>query len=374
MKISKILLILPLTLMMFCKKEAALVSVQTHLSVREEPNKNSRVIKKLFNNEKVFIIDETNSFEYIDDVYGQYVKIEDSAGVKGYVFDSFLVTERFSSRFRNKNICLVLSVGGSNGIAHLGALKAINYLNLSPSCIYGNSMGAFIGSLYAKYPNSNYQDLYTLMMESYVSHITKMKMEAAESNGLLGGIALAFINPFLGLAGGILIADNSANMIDERNLDNFEFFLNGFYNNELIENLPVKYATSHFKQNGQGVELVINTTGNLANAIAGSISNPYIFNLNNNIRIDPGIDRNAATPISDACSTFKSDIIIAINVTGKKAIFESYLPCKVIEIDLNYSLTDEKEVILGRGSEYESLIKNAFSDTLYQVKEKSKDF
>lgn len=234
-------------------------------------------------------------------------------------------------------------------------------------------MGAFIGSLYAKYPNNDYKDLYTSMMESYVSHITKMKMDAAESNGLLGGIALAFINPFLGLAGGILIAENSANLIDEKNLDTFELFLNDFYNNESIQNLPVKYATSHFKKNGQSVNLVINTHGNLANAIAGSISNPYIFNLNNNIRIDPGIDRNAATPISDACSTFRPDIIIAINVTGKKAIFDSNQPCKVMEIELNYSLTDEKEVILGRGNEYETLIKKAFSDTLYQVKEKSKD-
>lgn len=51
MKINKILIILPLTLMMFCKKEAALVSVETILSVREAPNKNSRVIKELYNNE-----------------------------------------------------------------------------------------------------------------------------------------------------------------------------------------------------------------------------------------------------------------------------------------------------------------------------------
>ncbi|TGM42624.1 esterase [Leptospira biflexa] len=372
MKQKRMLLCFFTILLICCKKEEALVSVLTHLSVRESPNKNSPVIKKLYNNEKIFIIEETNKFEFVDDVYGQYVKIEDSTGTKGYVFDAFLVPEKFAVKFRDKNICLVLSVGGSNGIAHLGALKAINYLNLSPNCVYGNSMGAFVGSLYAKYPRGDHQNIYSNLMELYIKRMTQMKYEAAESNGLLGGLALAFINPFLGIAGGMLIADNSARSIDEKNLDNFESFLDNYFNQSLIEDLPIKYATSHFQKNGQGVDLIINKRGNLAHAISGSISNPYIFSLNNNSRIDPGIDRSASTPISDACSTFKSDIIIGINVSGKKAIYEESLSCKVLVIDLNYQIPNDSEIILGKGNEYETLIKKAFSESLYKIKEESK--
>lgn len=372
MKKTSILLCFLAILSIGCKKEEALVSVITHLSVRESPSKESRVIKKLYNNERIYIIEKTNKFEFVEDVYGQYVKIEDSMGTKGYVFDAFLVPEIFAAKFKNKNICLVLSVGGSSGIAHLGALKAINYLNLSPSCIYGNSMGAFVGSLYAKYPTGDHQKIYSNLMGQYIKHITQKKYDAAESNGLLGGLALAFINPFLGLAGGMLIADNSARSVDEKSLDNFEFFLNDFFNGEMIEDLPINYATSHFVKNGQGVDLVINKRGNLAHAIAGSISNPYIFNLDNNHRIDPGIDRYASTPISDACSTFKPDIIIGINVTGKKAIYDQTLPCKVLEIELNYPIANDSEIILGIGTDYESLVKKAFSETLYKIKDASK--
>ena len=47
------------------------------------------------------------------------------------------------------NIGLTLSGGGSRGFAHLGALKAMEELNLKPSIISGTSAGALVGALYA---------------------------------------------------------------------------------------------------------------------------------------------------------------------------------------------------------------------------------
>ncbi len=44
---------------------------------------------------------------------------------------------------------IVLSGGGSRGIAHIGVLKALDEYGLSPDCISATSSGAIVGALYA---------------------------------------------------------------------------------------------------------------------------------------------------------------------------------------------------------------------------------
>ncbi|WP_449370260.1 patatin-like phospholipase family protein [Thiomonas sp.] len=46
--------------------------------------------------------------------------------------------------------CLVLSGGGARGLAHIGALEALQQLRVPIDCIAGTSMGAIIGGLYAE--------------------------------------------------------------------------------------------------------------------------------------------------------------------------------------------------------------------------------
>ncbi|MBN8743263.1 MAG: patatin-like phospholipase family protein [Thiomonas arsenitoxydans] len=46
--------------------------------------------------------------------------------------------------------CLVLSGGGARGLAHIGALQALQQLRVPIDCIAGTSMGAIIGGLYAE--------------------------------------------------------------------------------------------------------------------------------------------------------------------------------------------------------------------------------
>jgi predicted acylesterase/phospholipase RssA len=50
---------------------------------------------------------------------------------------------------REKGMALVLSGGGSRGLAQVGAIKALEQAGLRPDLIVGTSMGAIIGSLYA---------------------------------------------------------------------------------------------------------------------------------------------------------------------------------------------------------------------------------
>ncbi|TFG74627.1 MAG: patatin [Flavobacteriales bacterium] len=47
------------------------------------------------------------------------------------------------------NTCLVLSGGGVRGIAHIGAIKALEERGVMPNYIAGTSSGAIVGALYA---------------------------------------------------------------------------------------------------------------------------------------------------------------------------------------------------------------------------------
>jgi len=51
--------------------------------------------------------------------------------------------------FNSKSIGLVLSGGGSKGIAHAGAIKFLEEQNIYPSRIAGTSAGAIVGAMYA---------------------------------------------------------------------------------------------------------------------------------------------------------------------------------------------------------------------------------
>ena len=47
------------------------------------------------------------------------------------------------------NIGLVLSGGGMRGVAHIGAIKALEEHGIFPNHIAGSSVGAIVGALYA---------------------------------------------------------------------------------------------------------------------------------------------------------------------------------------------------------------------------------
>ena len=62
----------------------------------------------------------------------------------------YLLDERFG---------LVLGGGGAKGFARIGVIQALEDANIPIDCIGGTSMGAFIGTLYAK--ELNYMNVYT---------------------------------------------------------------------------------------------------------------------------------------------------------------------------------------------------------------------
>ncbi|KAL1923940.1 uncharacterized protein VTP21DRAFT_6975 [Calcarisporiella thermophila] len=60
---------------------------------------------------------------------------------------------RLARRLTGKSVGLVLGGGGARGIAHIGVLKAMEEEGIPIDMIGGTSIGAFVGGLYAKYPD-----------------------------------------------------------------------------------------------------------------------------------------------------------------------------------------------------------------------------
>ena len=48
-----------------------------------------------------------------------------------------------------QKVGLVLSGGGARGLAHIGAIKALEENGIKPDLIVGTSMGALVGGMYA---------------------------------------------------------------------------------------------------------------------------------------------------------------------------------------------------------------------------------
>src|SRR5438874_449490 len=65
------------------------------------------------------------------------------------LFLSILRGEEVPPGSRRPKIGLVLSGGGAPGVAHIGALKALEELRIPIDFIAGTSMGAIVGGLYA---------------------------------------------------------------------------------------------------------------------------------------------------------------------------------------------------------------------------------
>ena len=56
---------------------------------------------------------------------------------------------RIAAQESHQSVGLVLSGGGAKGIAHIGAIKALEDNNIPIDYITGTSMGAIVGALYA---------------------------------------------------------------------------------------------------------------------------------------------------------------------------------------------------------------------------------
>ena len=235
-----------------------------------------------------------------------------------------------------ERITLVLSVGGGRGLAHIGAIDALKRKGVKIHSVFGNSMGAVIGGLFVTAPDADLTLRYRALIAAY-------QKRTEQETPLLRKVAI-----WLRLTG--LEFENRR----------FETVMREMFGSANIENLPMKFATSYKAREGNTIRDVGRVSGDLAEAIARSANNPFIFKNAQLTYIDPGMDRISAVPVEDAYRVFKPDRIIAVNVTGDQLFHTQSVTCSINEVKLFIPVSTTDEELSGTGRSFDRLYKIGF--------------
>ena len=238
---------------------------------------------------------------------------------------------------KEERITLVLSVGGSRGLAHIGAIDALKQKGVRIHSVFGNSMGAVIGGLYVTAPNSDLTARYRALIALY-------QKKTEENTPLYRKVAIWL-------------------RLTEPAFENktFEAAMDELFGHMRIEDLPTRFATSYKVREGNTIKDVGRLSGNLAEALARSANNPFIFKNADLVFIDPGIDRISAVPVEDAFRVFRPDRIIAVNVTGDPMFQSKDVTCAVDEVKLNIPQFKPEDELSGAGKTFDWLYKLGFA-------------
>jgi NTE family protein len=269
-----------------------------------------------------------------------------------------------------RRTCLVLSVGGPRGVAHLGAIAAARKAGLRIDCVVGNSMGSLVGALYASAPAENTEARFRRFSEAYVA---ESQVDAAK-NGVLGALVGAAVGAavggqkgavagaVLGAGGGFALAAEQTSRLDR---DRLVRVMNAQLGGTRIEALPVPYATTYQQRSENGLTLIVARTGNLADAVGKSIANPFIFTNLDIVKqgqVDPGADRASMTPVDEACRLFPDANLLAINVTGEPAFYRAEMRCPLREVQVDPGPLDA-EAVFRLQADFTRAVKAGFDAT-----------
>jgi len=257
---------------------------------------------------------------------------------------------------RARRTCLVLSVGGPAGVAHIGAIAAVKEARLPIDCVVGNSMGALVGSLYATAPTEDVDARFRAFVGSYSDATKAEALRNGIGLGLVaGGLAAAKIGgevaPALAFAGGAALGALATEKLEHermvRVLDDF------FHGARIDGGLPIRFVTFYQEGTSTGVVAKRADSGPLAAAVGASVANPLIFAtlaLGPGRPIDPGADRVSATPVQDACATFPDANLLVINVSGQPIFTDARMTCPFYEVHIDPAPVAPQEVMeLGDG-------------------------
>ncbi len=224
---------------------------------------------------------------------------------------------------------LVLSGGGAKGLAHIGALKIIDSLNIRVDYVAGTSMGAIIGALYASgYSGKQIDSIFNKI--NYEDIISDNLPRAAKTfyereNSEKYAITLPFERFKIKLPSGLSSGQNNYNLLAKLTLhvsDITDF-----------SKLPIPFfciATN--VETGEGVIL---DKGNLAQAITASGAFPSLYKpviIDDQILIDGGVVNNY--PI-DELKAKGLEIIIGVDVQDSLASRKDLASAPEILLQIN---------------------------------------
>lgn len=211
-----------------------------------------------------------------------------------------------------EGVVLVLSGGGTKGLAHIGVLEVLERENIPIAAIVGTSMGAIIGGLYASGYNAE-------EMREIISELDLMDIISNRSSR--EAIDINYNKPPSSGSSvfNIYIDEkkkprSNRGVLSAKTLYSFLSEMTTRVTVTDFDRLPIPFAA--MATDLETGETVVLRDGNLASALRASLSIPGIFEpweINGRLLVDGGLRANL--PVFEAKKLFPGHPIVAVNLS-----------------------------------------------------------
>jgi len=224
-------------------------------------------------------------------------------------FIIFFLTISYVAFSQNRpKIGLVLSGGGSKGIAHIGVLKVLESKGIKPDFIVGTSFGALVGGLYAI--GYTPEEMEAIIKNNDWDYLLNDKIRR---ENLLIGQGDKNKKSLIRLPLDGLVPSLSSGLFSGQNILTFFEIKTREYNRDMSFNdLPIPFRC--VATNIETGEAKIFDKGYIANAMRASMSIPSVFKpfeIDGNLYVDGGLVNNFPT---DVAKQMGADIVIGVDV------------------------------------------------------------
>ncbi len=259
-----------------------------------------------------------------------------------------------TSQTMGQSVGLVLSGGGSKGVAHIGVIKALEENGIPIDYVTGTSMGAIIGGLYAAgySPDEMLEIIHSKDFNNWVENDIDRKMRYFYKTSRKDASLFTFHYKLLNYNANekniaIPLTVKKPFLMDIALME--QFMVTSKLANYNFDSLfvPFRCVSSDVLNNQE----VIFSKGNLSQAIRTSMNFPFYFKpikVSGTLLFDGGMYNNF--PVSVMEKDFNPDVIIGSKVAlGKQAPkandFVSQLECMLMK-NANYSIDSTKGVLI----------------------------
>jgi len=207
-------------------------------------------------------------------------------------------------------IGLVLGGGGAKGAAHVGVLSVLDEMHVPIDCVVGTSMGALVGGTFASGMNATDLDEAVRGISWAEAIAFRSGRERMPIHRKLAGVT--YSNSFeLGRKGRGVAAPTG--FIDTQNIEQtIQRLVSRSQGVKDFNRLPIPFrAIATDMQTG---EMVVLSSGNLAQAMRASMAVPGVFApavVNGRVLGDGGLSRNLGVDVARATC---ADVVIAVAV------------------------------------------------------------
>lgn len=213
-----------------------------------------------------------------------------------------------------EGIVLVLSGGGTKGLAHIGVLEVLEREHIPIAAIVGTSMGAIMGGIYATGYTSD--EMYKLAMSTNLTDIISGRRPYTVIGNDSHTPPASGVEPFLIQIDKNGVASGRRGLLSPKNLYNFLASKTAKTNESDFNNLPIPFAA--IATNLETGDAEVLRSGNLASALRASMSIPGIFDpweIGGKVLVDGGLRANL--PVKIAKQIFPGHPIVAVNLSPK---------------------------------------------------------